>query len=212
MSKRTWRVSPFVSDAPINIRARKDIHTSLKRAFPDVEKMPVSKRLKEWGIDVSNIDFVITSLPGPVMSSMALNEGVIFMDHDAPLLIGDYLPPKKRDEELYLVLSHELGHLLQHVEGVHPGYTPHSSIDDWFHLNVEANSIRWSARQAKAMGMSEKEFLDAEERMRPKHRRITRAIVHPVFTEKWPEERGVRPMFTGPVRVRSYKRLKRRFK
>ena len=151
--------------------------------FPDAHKMPIAKRLKEWGVDVMNIpveretsDFLMAS--ANVEGKMHLSGALGY----------------RTDKFKYLTLSHELAHFLQFVEGridwekQGAGY---SDIHEWISMSHEADAMRWSVRQAKAMGMRPRDFYMTYP---GKEMRI---IADPVFKGTWPEEHGVRPEFPG---------------
>jgi len=180
---------------------------TVRDVFPDVDKMPIAKAHAEWGIDVGDHG-VEMHLSGSTAASVEPT-GTLFID---PFAIVHNYPT---DEDKYLLLSHELSHFLHMVENrtdervfemARKGVkTPKM----WISLEHERDAMRWMARQAKVMGWSEKRFVgfvtaSVNRELEDDFRSITRSV----YSGKFPEERGVRPMFRRPpgVRVRAYRR------
>ncbi len=182
-----------------------DSFVTIRTVFPQVDKMTIAKRLREWGIDVGSQRVFSDYRPGVTgwtdqRGNLHINMLAIPLDYPT-------------DETKYLFLSHELSHFLHMVEDrtdervfTRKMLTPHS----WWTMTHEQDAVRWMARQAKVMGMSEAE-LDAllpgaiSPVLAPQMQQVT----HAVFTQQHPEERGVRPMFRRPVSVRSYQRRRK---
>jgi len=175
--------------------------------FPDVDKMPIARALAEWGIDVGDHG-VEVYLGQSTASAWVEPSGTLFIDPFA--MVRNY----PTEEDKYLMLSHELSHFLHMVEnrtderayemmkrGVK---TPKM----WISLEHERDAMRWMARQAKLMGWSEKRFVafvtvSVSRELEDDFKNIARSV----YGGKFPEERGVRPMFRRPpVRVRGHRR------
>lgn len=111
-------------------------------------------------------------------------------------------------EYQYLVLAHELAHLLQFVEDRvdWKGNKRWRTLHEWASLEHELDAIRWEAREAKRMGISRQEFEKMLHRGLPTISRKLALETRPVYAGTYPEERGVRPMFRHPVHVRRHVR------
>ena len=184
--------------------------STVRDMFPDVDKMPIAKALAEWEIDVGDhgVETYISYL-GEGSAAWVEPSGTLFVD---PLAMIQNYPT---EEDKYLMLSHELSHFLHMVENrtdervfemLKSGTkTPKM----WISLEHERDAMRWMARQAKVMGWSEKRFVafvtaSVNRELEDDFKIIARSV----YSGRFPEERGVRPMFRRPpgVRVRQHRR------
>ena len=179
---------------------------TVRDVFPDVDKMPIAKALAEWGIDVG--DHGVEIYFGDTSAAWVEPTGTLFIDPRAM----SYNYPTSEDK--YLMLSHELSHFLHMVEdrtderAYEMARSGAKTPKMWISLEHERDAMRWMARQAKLMGWPKKRFVEfvtasVSRELEDDFRSITRSV----YSGKFPEERGVRPMFRRPpIRVRSHRR------
>ena len=171
--------------------------------FLDVDKMPIAKRLLEWGIDAGEIPLTLNIPRGAVMAAYGSGELAV-----RPASLAEHYPT---DADKYIVLSHELAHFLQYVEGrmdVERFSAKPPKLHEWSSLKEEVDAVRWGALQAKVMGMSKTEFDRLGRTSLPKEAYLmARQASLMIYSGKFPEEHGVQTMFRRPpVRVRQHRR------
>jgi hypothetical protein len=181
-----WR-SNFTAD---NYRPGTLARTTIERIFPDVDKMPIASRLKEWGIDVKKMTVIVNNDRGTLAAVVPSQHGPVYLE------VSTHLQETHPGEKVYLVLAHEFAHLLQIAEDRIEWGKGYNTMRSWLNQSHETDAIRWAARQAMAMGMSKKEYYEAEDS--GSHMVVeARIISEPVFRGTWPEDRGVRPIIMG---------------
>ena len=190
--------------APLKFTPPNKNDVPLEEVFPDVRELLIAKRLEEWGIDAGKIP--IRSSDETVAVMAAYPQGVVYVH--IPAMERQY--PKDRHQ--YVILAHELAHMLQFVEDRVDWKRANiwTTLHEWASLEHERDAVRWQAREAKRMGISQQAFESSViKRGLPLISRELISLTRPVYAGTYPEEHGVRPMFRRPVRVQRHLRRKR---
>mgnify|MGYP001614529846 CR=1 FL=1 len=171
--------------------------------FPDVDRTVIYQELRVWGIDPRNVA-VEHALWGSLATQTVgkVKEGIIFIG-------PEFEPAYPTGEHKYIGLVHELAHLLQQVEGFVPEEEiQHKimSVEEWSSSPTEKDAIRWSGKQAKAMGWSRQKFLKFISRRYAEYPSRSRDSILLTAKQEFGKLAGVRPMFRRPIRVRRYRR------
>lgn len=125
--------------------------------WPDVDKSIIYQSMLDYGVDAKEIPVSFTS-QDDIRSVMAM--GIDPDGHVKLWVATDSIDEAyPGDEAKYIGLVHELAHFRQAIVG---SLGP-PSAKLWFEQQHEQEAIRWSARQARLMGWSQrrlKEFLE----------------------------------------------------
>ena len=126
----------------------------LEEIWPDIRKTVIYDALLEHGLDVADLPVQERFVGGGAMATFLVPADEIplggLIGVDAQVLRTEY--PAPLNESSYIGLVHELAHIYQAFTG------ELASPDIWIDAHHERDAIRWSGRQAKAMGWSKEEL------------------------------------------------------
>ena len=187
----------FLSDKDIDTMVE---HSMALRDFVDVNLLVNRHVLRQEGIEPGAVRIILN--PAVRMSSFALpNYHLIVLD---PTDLE-----KRRPDQIYTMLAHELTHLKQHLSGEFPLERMGDVIRiHRIHSNRphEIEAFFWETQQAARFGWGREEYKEYTEILYPKGRGIPAQYA----TERELRTRAAMPVLSRhPVPVRRYVRRRR---